>query len=187
MSVSAKADFREVKALAGAARRAVPSVLRSAVNRAAELARAEFPFERFRRGIRPGFDLGAKPARGHVVAEHFVKRDAGKGTLHLPGGATRSVELRGSKPFNVLEGVQTGTGLYGPKGRVIRPLRAHGLLIAVPSARAGEAFITAAGGPYVIRRESEGTRPNDYPGRAVEKLEGELDGLVGKALEAAGL
>jgi hypothetical protein len=187
MSVSAKADFREVKELAGAARRAVPLVLRAAVARAVALTRAEFPYERFRKGIKPELEPNRTPAEGRVVADLPVRRDPVPGTLHLPGGATRSVELRGSKPFNVLEAVQTGTGLYGPKGRVIKPRAAGALLVGVDSVSPGESFITAPGGPFVIRRQSEGMRPNDYPARAAVRLEGELDLLVDKELEAAGL
>lgn len=187
MTVSATADLREVKAVAAAEAEASVTVLRDATERAVELMREELPYRRFRKGITAEFALDQTPAQGNVVAEFFVGHGAGVGVLHLPGGESHPIALRATEAFNVLEGIETGTGVFGPKDSVVRPRAARALLIAVDVAPTGQEYITAPGGPYTVRPASEGMRPNDYPGRAAERLDGELDAVIDKSLEKSGL
>lgn len=105
------------------------------------------------------------------------------GLLHLPGGGTREIPLRGKPRFDYAEAVATGTGVYGPKGTVIRPRKGKALLIAVDNVKAGKAYIEAGGQKFVVRRSARGRRPNPYDVRTAQRLEKEAEPIFSRAID----
>jgi hypothetical protein len=100
------------------------------------------------------------------------------GLLHLPGGGTREIQLRGRPAFDYAEAVARGTGIYGPSGQVIRPRTAKGLLIPIgagetPVDNRGKpaAFIESGGQRFIVRRFTKGRKADPYDVRAADRLE----------------
>jgi hypothetical protein len=193
MDFRVEANFGELKALRADIRRAVPRLLFAATSRAVQLTKREAKggeHGRIAKGVTKDFDRAATPARGMVVAEAVVKRKAQRAVLHLPSGKTKDVELLGGRAVNVAELAASGTGLYGPRGQEITPRRSGVLLIGVDSVPSGNAFIAAVGehgGKFILRPRSRGVPPDDYPDRAADALEDEVDEIAGRVLVASGV
>jgi hypothetical protein len=102
------------------------------------------------------------------------RRDA---TLHLSSGKTKQVSLRAVPSFNYPEAVDTGTGVFGPKGVPILPKKATVLLIPVSSVPTLngklEPYIESDGQLFIMRRSMKGMKPNNYSERAARRLEQE--------------
>jgi hypothetical protein len=120
--------------------------------------------------------------RADLIASAVTRQvGAEGGLLHLASGKTREISLRGRPAFNYAEAVARGTGVYGPRGAVIRPKSAQALLIPIssPPTKNGkpESYITSGGRMYVMRRFSKGRRSNPYDVRAAKRLEDEIPGI----------
>lgn len=187
---TAKADFRDLNDLLVSLRRVSPVLLFKATDRATALVRAEAPggpSGRVGRGVSKDFDRAARPPEGFVVVYAPANRRAGIATLHLPGGGTRQVSTRGSAEVNVGELLAEGTGVYGPRHARIAPRHGKALLISVDSVDGRESYLEQGGTRFVFRLHSSGVRPDDYPGRAADALDSEVDGLADKALREGGV
>jgi hypothetical protein len=121
-----------------------------------------------------------------IFVQAFTHDTATTGTLILPSGKRKQVPLRGAKPFNYAKAVQEGTGLFGPKGELIRPNRAKAMLIEVDSPPSDEPYIIARGKFYIFRQSSKGMRPNDYVGRTYKRLDPEIAKIISQEMAKVG-
>jgi hypothetical protein len=135
-----------------------------------------------RLGVSSHFD--PEQMRGEVTAS-AVQRQIGSegGLLHLPSGATREISLRSQPAFDYAQAVAEGTGVYGPRGTVIRPRSGKALLIPVGAVPIGEngkpqAYVTSGGKIFILRKFMKGRKANDYPGRASRRLEAEASAIL---------
>jgi hypothetical protein len=107
--------------------------------------------------------------------------------LHLSSGKDKKVTLRAVPAFNYPEAVATGTGVYGPKGGVIRPKKAKALLVPVDSVPLLNGrvapYIESEGQIYVMRRSMKGMQPNRYDERAANRLSQEAPGIFDSAIK----
>ena len=102
-----------------------------------------------------------------LVVSARSARTGGSGTLHLPSGKTRTVSLRPQRAFNYAEVVAKG-----------RPA-IEGVLIIPVNGTPNEAYITANGKTYVVRRGAKAQKPNPYDERAVKRLKGDAPKIIG--------
>lgn len=103
--------------------------------------------------------------------------NAATGTLVSPKGKQKPVKLRAQKPFDYAQVVATG------RPRLSAPANAKAFLIPVQSAPSGESYIVARGEIYVVRKSVGPQKPNDYPGRALRRLDAVSEGIVLRALQ----
>lgn len=161
---------------------------RRLTDRGEQLVKEEVPkvTGNLRLGVSSHFD--PEQMCGEVSAS-AVQRQIGPegGLLHLPSGATREISLRSQPAYNYAQAVAEATGVYGPRGAVIRPRSGKALLIPVGAVPMGEngkpqAYVTSGGKIFILRKFMKGRKANDYPGRAASRLEAEapaiLDGVV---------
>lgn len=162
---------------------------RRVTDRGEQLLKEEAPkvTGNLRLGISSHFD--ESEMRGEITAS-AVQRQIGVegGLLHLPSGATREISLRPQPAHDYARDVAEGTGIYGPRGSVIRPKSGQALLIpiqGIPESENGkpQAYITSGGKIFVLRKFSKGRRANDYPGRAATRLEAEVPAIMDGVVE----
>lgn len=103
--------------------------------------------------------------------------NATTGTLVSAKGKQRPVKLRAQKPFDYAQVVATG------RPRLSAPAQAKAFLIPVQSAPAGEGYIIARGQIFVVRKSVGPQKPNDYPGRALQRVGAVAEGIVLRALQ----
>lgn len=164
--------------------------LHRTVERGEQLLREEVPVvtHNLQQGISSDVNEGALSGK-LLVSARTGRTGSEGGTLHLPSGATREITLRGQPAFDYAEAVARGTGVFGPKGAVIRPKRGQVLLIPVSSVPAAingkpQAYITSNGKIYVMRRFSKGRRPNPFDQRAANRLEAEIPAIWQRVVDA---
>lgn len=183
-------DTKALTELKEVARRAGAAALAEARDRGKELLRSEVPGGpqgSLGKGVTSADDFTGDLLTSSLIVSALNENRGGAAVLHLPNGATKQITLRGGEPYDYAEAVARGTGMFGPDAEIITPLRACALLIKVDSVPAGEAWIAAPGGKYILRRASEGMPPNPYDQRAADRLEQEVDQLVGATLAREGL
>jgi len=191
--MKAKLDLRQLRQLLRDARSALENLVTSGAERGKELVRRQAPGGArgtIGKAVASDLRLTSYPLEGRIVIDAPPARRGTSATLHLPGGGTKQITLRSApaaSKFNIAELALSGTGIYGPRGQVIKPRRSKVLLIGVDEAPADEAWIESAGRRFILRRSSRGMRPDDYPGRAASLLEMELDGLIERAFDGAGV
>ena len=187
--VSITADIGEVLRLGDEYRLGAEVGLRRVTERGEQLVREEAPEKT--RNLKQGVSSEVKSRGGMLQGEIVVTARAGRlgrreATLHLSSGKTKKVSLRAVPSFNYPESVATGTGVYGPKGAVIRPKKAKALLVPVASVPSlngrPEAYVEIDEQLFVMRRFVKGTRPNRYDERAARRLEGEAQAIFNRAL-----
>lgn len=192
--VNIKVDLKSVEQLGSEFREMAEVGLQRVTDRGEQLLKEEAPkvTGNLRLGISSHVDR--EQLRSELVAS-AVQRQFGVegGLLHLPSGATREISFRARPAFDYAQAVAEGTGVYGPRGRVITPRSGKALLIPVdakPMSVNGkpQSYITSGGRIYVLRKFSRGRKANDYPGRAAARLEAEvpaiMDGVVADFAEA---
>lgn len=188
--MATKADTSALKGLKKEARGAAKSALKAARDRGKELLREEVPGGargRLGKGVTHKDDLSGGVLRSSLIVSAVNPNGGGAAILHLPSGVTKRITLRGGEPFDFAKSVAEGTGLLGPRRQEIYPGRGRALLIGVDSVPAGESWIAAPGGKYIVRRKSDGMEPNPYHERAGERLEVEAAGVVADKLASEGL
>ena len=185
-----KADTSALKDLKRDTRRAAKGALRAARDRGKELLREEVPGGargKLGKGVRHADRLGGAVLESDLIVSAINANDGGEAQLHLPSGKTRKVALRAGPPHDFARDVAEGTGLYGPRGQMIVPLRGTALLIGVDSVSPGEAYLVKGRKKFVVRPRSRGMRPDPYHERAGERLEREAVSIVSDALAEEGL
>jgi hypothetical protein len=182
-------NLKEVENLGEAFRSMLIVGGRRVTDRGEQLLKEEAPkvTGNLRLGISSHFD--ESELRGEVTASAVQRQIGIEGALlHLPSGATREISLRSQPAHDYARDVAEGTGVYGPRGAVIRPRSGKALLIPVGAVPMGEngkpqAYITSGGKVYVMRKFSKGRRANDYPGRAAARLESEVPSILDAVVE----
>lgn len=181
-----KADTSALRQLGKDVRRAAQGAITDARNRAKELLADEAPKGRTRKlstATTQQEKLSGAFLESRLVLRAVNPNEGGPATLHLPGGGTRTIKLRRGKPFDYAKAVVEGTGLFGPNAQMIEPVRRKALLVGVDAPPAGESYIVGPGGQmFVVRPRSKGQRPNPFHERAADRLEQEVDNIVGDAL-----
>jgi hypothetical protein len=161
------------------------------VERGVALVKAEAPSgdtEALRKGVRAETDLGGQALKGTIIVSAVREAEsAGVATLHLPGGASRMVAVRGTKEFDYARAVAEGTGLHGPKGQVITGRRGGVLLIEVDTPPSDSSYLERGGRTYIVRPRSEGMRANPFDVRAANRLESEVESIIERALQMEGV
>jgi hypothetical protein len=189
--MKAQINLKQLRELVPDIKRALQSLVDAGTRRGVELVRQEAPGGSggtIGRGVSPQFSFRSYPFEGRIVVDARVRSRGGAATLHLPGGGTRQISLRASsRSFDVGLAVAEGTGIYGPRGEMIEPKRARVLLIEVDETPSSESYVEAAGRKFILRPRSRGMRPNDYPGRAADRLAAEIETLADAALERGGV
>jgi hypothetical protein len=173
-------DVSQVENLGTEFREMTEEGLQNTAERGTQLLAEEAP--KLTGNLRLGMsaDINRANLTAELIASAVTREVGSEGALlHLPSGATREITLRGQPAFNYAEAVARGTGVYGPRGAVIRPKTGQALLIpvgAVPVSATGkpEAYITSGGKTYVMRRFSKGRKANEYDLRAAQRLESEV-------------
>lgn len=116
--------------------------------------------------------------RGEVnISAIAERRNATTGEAVSPSGKRRAVKLRAQKEFDYAEVVATG------RPRLTAPKTAKAFLIAVQSPPSKGGYIIAGGQVYIVRKSIAEQKPNDYPGRALKRLEPRVEPIVSKALK----
>lgn len=164
-------ELRGLRALFRASlRRGVEAVGREGV----KVVGQEIP--RRSRRLADGVDFEMSPGdsrllRGDITVSAIREAEpAGTAVLHLAGGGTRPVKIAAQRAYDYAEAVARGTGLYGPRGQLIKPRAARALRIEVESVAPGESFVSHQGRLFVYRRFSKGMRPDNYDERAARRL-----------------
>lgn len=192
MDVKIKVDTRQVQNLGFDFRRMLVVGLYRVTERGTVLLRQEVPkvTHNLQQGISSDVDVAALRAT-LIVAARSGRTGAEGGLLHLPSGATREITLRASPAFDYAEAVARGTGIYGPKGSVIRSKRGRALLVPIgagetPRGKDGkpEAYIESNGQRFIVRRFVRGRKPNPYDVRAAQRLEGEVQIIFDRVVQA---
>lgn len=189
--ISITADTADARKGATDARRAAEAGVRSLAERGVVIVKDEVPYERLKKDVTVedntrGLPYGKITAKVTMSAIRPAEAPT-TGTMHLPSGVTREVKVRGTKEFDVAKAVWEGTGMFGPRGTIITPRRAKMLLIEVPSVPLGQSYITARNKTFVVRPESAGMKPDDFPQRAFQRLDGEAANIMEDALRRAGV
>lgn len=107
--------------------------------------------------------------------------NATTGEAVSPKGKRRQVKLRAQPAFNYAEVVATG------RPRLTAPKKAQAFLIPVVSAPTSGGYIVARGQIFVVRKSVGPQQPNDYPGRALNRLAGDAEAIVVRAYADAGV
>lgn len=188
--MKASADAKAFEELKRDARPAAREALKQARDRGEELLRDEVPGGTeglLGKGVTHEDDFSKAVIRSSLIVSAVNENKGGSGVLHLPGGATRRIQLRAGKPYDFARAVAEGTGLFGPRHQEIKPKRGRALLVGVDTVPPGESWIAAPGGKFIVRRKVEGMPPNDFGGRAADRLEEEVEGIVAATLSAEGV
>lgn len=176
------ADTTALKKLPGEIRQQEQVALRALGEHGTALLKAEAPggsTSKIAQGVKAEYET---PPSGQMKVELSVsaiaEREGGAGVLHLSGGGTRPITLRGGEPFDYAAAVAEGTGVFGPHHTPITPRSAGVLLIpvsSVPTTVRGkpESYIEKGGKRYILRPQSEGMRPDHYDVRAWARLDAE--------------
>jgi hypothetical protein len=183
--VGVKVDLKQVERLGEEFEEASVAGLGQVAERGEQLVREEVPKVTHNLELGISSDVDPDAMQGFVIASARTGRqDAGKATLHLPGGKTKEIKTRAVEPFNYAQAVAEGTGVYGPKGAVIRPRKGKALIVPVQAAPTNEPYIVKDGQVFVVRRSIKGRKPDGYDQRAGARLEQEAPGIYDKVLES---
>jgi hypothetical protein len=188
--VKIKVDRKQVESIGAEFREMVIEGLHRTVERGLRYLRQEAP--KVTHNLEQGMsaDVDEQNLRAELKASARSGRPGAQGgLLHLPSGATREITLRSQPAFDYAEAVARGTGVFGPKGSVIRPKAGKALLIpvgSVPPAINGkpQAYITSNGKIYVLRRFSRGRRADPYDVRAAQRLEADVPKIWDAVVQA---
>lgn len=166
-------DLREVSGLGRDIHEGMGVGLTDATNRGVEITKEEIPelSGRLKEGVKPRVDL--KSMTGEVeVSAIRPATPAREETVQLLSGRTKDVKFAAQPAYDYAQVVAEGSGLYGVRGQVIKPRRAKKLRFVI-------------GGRPVFAGQVEGQKPNPYDERAANRLETEVDGIFGDAIERA--
>lgn len=157
--------------------------LRQVVERGEQVLRDEVPkvTNNLAQGISSEVFANRGLLRGElVITARSGRRGSRQATVHYPSGNTKTVRLSPQPAFNYAEVVARGRA-------EIRPKKSKVLLIPVPSAPAGETYITSGDQAFVLRPRAAATKPNPYDERAAKRLEAEAPQIVDEVLREFGL
>lgn len=100
-------------------------------------------------------------------------------TVHYPSGKTKQVKTRPQPAFDYAEVVATG------RPRLSAPKNAKAFLVPVIgfSLLKSETYVVINGQQYLYSRSLRARKPNDYPGRALQRLSAVAEGIVLQALQ----
>lgn len=116
--------------------------------------------------------------RGEInISAIAERRNAGTAEAVSPSGKRRTVRLRSQKEFDYAKVVATG------RPRLTAPKKAKAFLIAVQSPPSKGGYLISGGQIYIVRKSVGPQKPNDYPGRALRRLEPQVEPIVSKALK----
>jgi hypothetical protein len=123
-------------------------------------------------GIQHANDLAAQYtlARVKIEAPKDHGRMAGSFTMKKTGDFSYSVEEGTNYGYYVWK----GTGLYGERGRPIKPKRKKALRFEI-------------NGNVIIRKSVKGQKPNDFPERAADQAQKRVSDFVTLGLRKAGI
>lgn len=190
MASKIKVDISQVKNLGFDFHQMAEVGLRRSVERGLQLLREEVPkvTHNLAQGVTGDVEIATLTGRLSVSARTGRVGVEG-GLLHLPSGETREISLRGRPAFDYAEAVARGTGVYGPKGAVIRPKSGKALLIPISGAPPTlngkpQSYITSGGQTFIVRRFAKGRRPDPYDVRAAQRLENEIEGIWNRVVQA---
>jgi hypothetical protein len=166
-------DLSEVLKLPADVREGMGAGLTAATTRGAEIMKEEAPERsgRLKEGIKPHVDLASMKGEIEVSAIRPAQ-PAHTETIVSARGRSREVRFAAQPEFDYARAVAEGTGLYGARGQEIKPKRVKKLRFVVS-------------GHPVFAGSVEGQRPNPYDERAADRLELEVDDIVGDAIERA--
>lgn len=188
--VKINVDLRQVKDLGFDFRQLAEVGLRRTVERGEQILRDEVPkvTHNLEQGVSSSVDPSALKGE-FVVSARSGRMGVEGGLLHLPSGQTREISLRARPAFDYAEAVARGTGIYGPRGAVIRPKSGKALLIPIsgpPPSLNGkpQAYITSGGKVYIVRRFSSGRKANQFDVRAAQRLENEIPAIWDRVVQA---
>jgi hypothetical protein len=145
--------------------------LTAATNRGAEIMKQEAPelSGRLREGVKPHVDLASM--RGEVeVSAIRPAQPAHTEIIVSARGRSREVKFAAQPAFDYSQVVAEGSGIFGARGQEIKPKHGKKLRFMI-------------GGHVVFAGSVEGQRPNPYDERAGDRLELEVEGIVGDAIE----
>ena len=164
-------------------RKALRLAARRIANRGVEIMREEVPRRsgKLAEGVK-GTVSRTNPPEVTIIASAVAQRLLGTATVVSPSGKTKRVSLRGGGSFNYAQAVQEGTGLFGPRGQLIRPKRAKAMLISVDSPPPDESYLVFGGRYFIFRQSSQGMKPNDYIGRTVIRITPEAAQIISEEL-----
>ena len=184
--VKIKVDDRQVRGLSKDLSDGIRHGLFRITERGTVILREEVPKEthNLAQGVSGDVNTARMEAK-LLVSARSGRRGSRSATLHLPGGGTRQITLKASPAFDYAEAVARGTGVFGPRGQVIKPKGGKALLIPVSTVPAGESYIEAGGQRFVVRRFTKGRRANPYDERAAVRLERDAQPIFDKAIDAA--
>lgn len=183
-------DISQVKDLGADVRKVAEVGGRRTTERGEQLLREEVPkiTHNLEQGVSGDFNTSTLTGT-LTVAARAGRVGVEGGLLHLPSGATREITLRSQPAFDYAEAVARGTGIFGPRGAVIRPKSGKALLIPVGSVPVSEngkpqAYITSGGRTYVMRKFSRGRKADPYDVRAANRLENEIPAIWERVVSA---
>ena len=188
--MATKANTKALRELKSDTRRAARSAIHDVRDRGKELLADEAPkkSEKLSKGVRHKENLSGALLTSQLLLSAVNPNKGGDAVLHLASGGTKKIKLRGGKAHDYALGVIEGTGVHGPRGEIIEPLRRKALLIGVDSVDPGESYIEGPGGQkYVVRLRSKGARPNPFHERAADRLENEAPEIVSTVLAREGI
>jgi hypothetical protein len=184
-----KVDKKEVENLDFDFRQMAVRGLYDTVHEGERLLREEVPkvTHNLYQGVSSDVDVSA--LRGElIVAAQTGRVGIEGGLLHLASGQTREINLRGRPAFDYAEAVARGTGVYGPKGALIRPKSGKALLVPVSTVPTldgkPQSYIESNGQMYIVRGFSRGRKPDPYDVRAAQRLEAEIPAIWERVVEA---
>lgn len=188
--IKIKVDTKQIERLGVEFRQMTIVGLHRTTERGLKLLRQEAPKQTHNLEQGMSADVDEQGMSAQLVASARAARTGIEGgELHLPSGATREISLRAAPAFDYAEAVARGTGVYGPRGAVIRPKNGKALLIpvgAVPPDINGkpQAYITSNGKIYVMRRFSRGRKADPYDVRAAQQLESDIPKIWDAVVDA---
>ena len=154
LRVEVKVDLSQVEHLANDFRRAEESFIEKLTERGAEILREEEPVRSgaLRRGTKAEVD--PKRLTGEIVIDF------------TPQGQEEDGDW-----FFYPAGLLSGTGLYGPRGKVV-------------SALSGRVLSFAVGGRRVLVKSVKGMHPNSFDERTERRLDAEVEKIFDEAMDA---
>jgi hypothetical protein len=185
--VKIKADTKQIDRLGAQFAAGAVIGLRRVLERGEQILRKEVPkaTHNLMQGVSSEVDPSAMRAT-LVVSARSGRRGPRKATLHLPSGKTKQIMLRPQPAFDYAEAVARGTGIYGPKGKVITPKAGKGLLIPISGRPTGgtkkQSYIESGGQYFIVRPSMKGIKPDKFDERTADQLEREAPAIFDRAL-----
>jgi hypothetical protein len=164
-------NLREVAGLGRDVHEGMGVGLTAATNRGVEITKEEVPelSGRLKEGVKPRVDLASM--RGEIeVSAIRPAQPAHTEIIVSARGRSREVKFAAQPAFDYSQVVAEGSGIFGARGQEIKPKRGKKLRFMI-------------GGHVVFAGSVEGQRPNPYDERAGDRLELEVEDIVGGAIE----